>query len=172
MENLFYIGQNFSLMKTNYLFPSKLKVPCGIAFAVALFLYVALYVLDAHISLDFKTHVFTLMGNDGFFGATTYIGLIDNYILDEILMFFVLTCGIVFAFSRERHEDELVASMRLHSLAWATIANYGIMLFCYLLIYGLPFLNVLMAAMFSQLLIFIMLFRYRMYRFYNSSNEE
>jgi len=85
---------------------------------------------------------------------------------------FVLVSGIVFAFSKEKHEDEMVQSIRLNSLAWATIANYSILLLCYLFVYGFPFTNVLMAAMFSQLIIFILLFRYKMYRFYTLQHEE
>ena len=58
----------------------------------------------------------------------------------------------------------MVSSIRLHSLAWATILNYAIIFFSYMFIYGLPFLYVLMGAMFSQLLIFIILFRYNIYK--------
>lgn len=39
-------------------------------------------------------------------------------------------------------------------------------------IYGFPFLNIMMVALLSQLIIFIVLFRYKMYRFYNTRQDE
>ena len=159
-------------MKTNYLFPHRLKVASGIVFIVALTTLIGFYTLDSFGSFEIKTKVFALFGNDGFLGDSDWFMWIENSVLDEILLFFVITSGLLFAFSKEKHEDEFVASIRLHSLAWATIANYVILLFCYLFIYGVPFLNVLNVAMFSQLIIFIILFRYKMYRFYKSAAHE
>jgi hypothetical protein len=83
-------------------------------------------------------------------------------------MCLTIIAGIIFAFSKEKHEDEMVAAIRLHSLAWATIVNYAILLLSYLLIFDIAFLNVLMAAMFTQLIIFIILFRFKMNGFYRA----
>lgn len=159
-------------MKTNYLFPHRLKWISGIVFVISFALLAGYYIFDAYMWPEYNLKVFTIFGNDGFLGDNVFFTSIENSVLDELLMLLVIPSGIVFAFSRERHEDELVASIRLHSLAWATIANYSIILLCYLLIYGVPFLNILMGAMFSQLLIFIILFRYRMYKFNTVPNEE
>ncbi|WP_294820840.1 hypothetical protein [uncultured Flavobacterium sp.] len=159
-------------MKTNYLFPHKLRLVSGILFVVAL---AALIIYTSSGSLEntpFNVPVFAIVGDNDFLGPTDYFFVTENPIVDELLMVLVIASGIIFAFSKERHEDEMVASIRLNSLAWATIANYGILLFCYLFIFGFPFLNVLMGAMFSQLVIFIILFRYKMYRFYNSRQDE
>lgn len=159
-------------MKTTYLFPHKLKVISGILFVIAFAILVAFYATDKFSTFEIKSKVFAVLGNDGFLGKSDWFMWIENSILDEILMAFVIVFGLLFAFSKEKHEDELVASIRLHSLAWATIANYTILLLCYLFIYGMPFLNVLNVAMFSQLLIFIVLFRYKMYRFKKSATYE
>ncbi len=160
-------------MKTNYLFPHKLKLISGILFSISLIMLILFYCLDKFSSFEIKSKVFAVFGNDGFLGDSDWFMWIENSILDEILMFFVITFGLLYAFSKEKHEDEFVASIRLHSLVWATIANYLILLFCYMFIYGVPFLTVLNVAMFSQLLIFIILFRYKMYRFnHTRQNEE
>lgn len=159
-------------MKTNYLFPHRLRVISGLLFISSFLLYVGYYVFDSYIAFDAKAKVFALIGDTGIMTPTIYIGLIDNYIIDEILMLVIIPAGIVYAFTKEKHEDELVAAIRLHSLAWATIANYGIILFLYLFVYGFPFLNVIMGAMFSQLLIFIVVFRYKIYRFQKSAGYE
>ena len=160
-------------MKTNYLFPYKWKIISGIVFCFSFFLLVLFYCMDQYAQFEIKSKVFAVFGNDGFLGDSDWFMWIENSILDEILMFFVITFGLLYAFSKEKHEDEFVASIRLHSLVWATIANYLILLFCYMFIYGVPFLTVLNVAMFSQLLIFIILFRYKMYRFnHTRQNEE
>lgn len=159
-------------MKTNYLFPHRLRVVSGILFIIASIALIAYSSMSSIEDLPLNVPVFAIVGDNDFLGPTGYFMLTENPVLDELLMLLVIASGIIFAFSKERHEDEMVASIRLHSLAWATIANYGILLFCYLFIYGFPFLNVLMGAMFSQLLIFILLFRYKMYRFNNPGQDE
>lgn len=159
-------------MKTPYLFPHKLKVVSGVLFVISLIVLVGFYVTDQFATFEIKSKVFAVFGDTGLLGESDWFMWIETSVLDEILMAFVIVFGLLFAFSKEKQEDELVASIRLHSLAWATIANYTILLLCYLFIYGVPFLNVLNVAMFSQLLIFIALFRYKMYRFQKSAGHE
>lgn len=158
-------------MKTTYLFSHRLKAVSGIVFLLSFSVFALFIALDLFEQYELKVKVFAFMDN-ALFKETTYFGFTENSITDEILMLITIASGIVYAFSKEKNEDEMVAALRLQSLAWATIANYSIMLLCYLFIYGLSFLSVLMAVMFSQLLIFIILFRYKMYRFYKSSHEE
>lgn len=158
-------------MKTNYLFPHRYKWVSGALFAIAFVLLTFLFVYtDYEETQLLKIKVFAIA--DGFLSDNVYFKPVENPVLDELLMLIVIVAGLVFAFSREKQEDEMVAAIRLNSLAWATIANYLILLFCYLFIYGIPFLNVLMGAMLSQLVIFIVLFRYKMYRLNNSRQDE
>lgn len=159
-------------MKTNYLFPNKLKWISGMLFIISFSLLVCLYSFDRFGQFEYKMKVFAIVGSDGFLGKNEIFNWIENSVLDELLMLLVIPCGIVFAFSKEKHEDEMVAAIRLHSLAWATILNYGILLFCYLFVYDLSFLSVLMGAMFSQLLIFIILFRFKIYQLNSAPHEE
>ncbi len=160
-------------MKTSYLFPHRYKIAGGILFVLSFAALISFYVFDWYGNFEIKAKVFAILGDDGFLGDSELFGWLENSVLDEMLMVVVILSGIVFAFAKEKHEDEFVQALRLHSLVWATIANYSILLFCYLFIYGTPFLNVLMAAMFSQLLIFIVTFRIKMYHFYNTMvNEE
>ncbi|MFL9844107.1 hypothetical protein [Flavobacterium rhizosphaerae] len=158
-------------MKTNYLFPHRFKTLSGILFVLCFLLLIGFFAFNLSETIIIKAKVFALMDNM-LFGKEVYFGWVENNIVDEILVSIIIASGIIYAFSKEEHEDELVASIRLQSLAWATIANYAILLFCYIFIYGLPFLNVLMGAMFSQLIIFILLFRYKIFRFYNTRHDE
>ena len=159
-------------MKTNYLFPHRFKWISGILFVISFIALIAYSSMSNVEDLPLNVWVFAIVGDNDFFGPTDYFIMTKNPIMDELLVLSVIVSGIVLAFSKEKHEDEMVASIRLNSLAWATIANYSILLFCYLFIYGFPFLNVLMGAMFSQLVIFIILFRYKMYQFNTSRQDE
>jgi hypothetical protein len=164
-------------MKTSYLFPHRLKAISGVVFVVS-FLFLVLLCTLGEDALQLEARVpaivtdFDVATNNFVFGDIKYFTWVTNPVADEICMLFILVSGIIFAFAKEKHEDEMVQAIRLNSLAWATIANYGILLFFYLFIYGFPFLNVLMGAMFSQLIIFILLFRYKMYRFYTTLQHE
>lgn len=158
-------------MKTSYLISNRYKAVSGYVFVLSLLLFMLYGTLQNSLALPELT-TFALVGTRDLLGEPVYFGFLKTDITDEIIMLILVLSGLAYGFSKEKHEDELVAALRLNSLAWATIANYSILLFCYLFIYGLPFLNVLVIAMFSQLLIFIVLFRYRMHTFYKSNNEE
>ncbi|GGB77973.1 hypothetical protein GCM10007424_17560 [Flavobacterium suaedae] len=159
-------------MKTNFLFPYKLKMLSGILFSISFILLALLYSVSEYSDFEIKAKVFAILGDTGLLGDNESFFWLETSVTDELLMLFVIPFGIIFAFSKEKHEDEMVAAMRLNSLAWATIINYVIILLGYLFVYGIVFLNVLMVAMISQLLIFIVLFRYRIYRFYKTAAHE
>lgn len=159
-------------MKTNFLFPYKLKRISGILFTISFALLTLHYLYDGSRNFQIKATVFAILGNKEMSGNRVLFNWIETSVTDELLMLFVIPFGIIYAFSKEKNEDEMVASLRMNSLAWATIVNYIIVLLGYLFIYGLVFFNVLMVAMVSQLLIFILLFRYKMYRFNTASHEE
>lgn len=158
-------------MKTNYLFPHRFKIISGVFFTISFIMLVVLFWGDQS-AFQINAKVFAIASDEGPFGKAVLFGWIENPILDEVLMLITIIAGIVFGFSKEKQEDEMVASIRLQSLAWATIINYIILLFCYMFIYGFVFLNILMAAMFSQLLIFIILFRYKIYRLNHTRTDE
>ncbi len=159
-------------MKTNYLFPYGLKKVSGILFLLSFITLAAFYCLDQFINFEIKAKVFAVIGEYGLLGEDAYFSWIEDSVTDEILVIFAIVSGIIFAFSKEKQEDEMVASVRLHSLAWATIINYILILLCYVFVYGLSFLTVLMGIMFSQLLIFIILFRYNIYKLNKAGTDE
>lgn len=164
-------------MKTSYLFPNRFKVISGILFVVSFIMLTVVLKHDDKYAVN--TKVFAIVsnadpsGNNEIIGRTQYFKWIENSITDELVMVVFVLSGLVFAFSKEKHEDEMVAAIRLKSLAWSTIANYAIFLLAYLFVYGLPFMGIIMHAAFSQLVIFIILFRINMYRFTKfAANEE
>ena len=81
--------------------------------------------------------------------------------------------GAIFATcSREKIEDEMVRQLRLNSLLVALYVNYAVLIVCSLLVYDLDFLLVMMYNMFTMLLIFMVVFRYRMWRLNKEAKDE
>ncbi len=167
-------------MKTNYLFPHKFKWISGILFAVsACILLIWSIEVDIFKTFEIRSKVFAIAqtyftGKNVYFGMdkNVYFGIIKTNILDEILMTTLIISGLVFAFSKEKIEDEMTSKIRLESLAWATYANYLIFLFCVLFIYGMVFLNIIIFAFFAHLLFFILRFNWEIYKFNRTTNDE
>ena len=75
-------------------------------------------------------------------------------------------------FSKEKVEDEMVRQLRLNSLLVALYINYAVLIVCSLFVYGLDFLYVMIYNMFTILLIFMVVFRYRMWRLNKEMKDE
>jgi len=109
--------------------------------------------------LNIKTFSFI---DDGF-GIAAETNL-TNTILGSLFII-----GALFvSFSKEKIEDEYISSLRLSSLMWAVFINYAILLVCFLFVYGLNFLDIMVYNMFTVLIIFILRFHYLVYK--NSKN--
>lgn len=169
-------------MKEKFLFPHRFRNISGLIFLLSLLL-LTVFVINGDLfsKINPEVPVFAIAGNgqpvygeysETIILQTHWFELIYNEILDEILFILLIISGIVYAFSKEKIEDEMIRQIRLESLAWATYFNYFILLACYLLFYGLPFLYVLMIAMFSNLLFFIIRFRWSVYKYNKEFDEE
>lgn len=150
-------------MKTNFLFPNAFKKPSLILWLLSLVGLVFVLNFNDDEAVKFQARVFAFMNDEGFKGPF-YFSWATNNILDEIAMLLFIFSGLIFAFSKEKVEDEMVAKIRLESLVWATYLNYAILTFCILFIYGLPFLNVMMYNMFTLLVFFIIRFHWMLYK--------
>ncbi|TGE21671.1 hypothetical protein E5K00_15470 [Hymenobacter aquaticus] len=72
--------------------------------------------------------------------------------------------GLLAACSREKHEDEYIAQLRLESLLWAMYAYYALLVLAFLLVSGMPFFEVMTYAMFTPLLLFLVRFHVVLFR--------
>lgn len=151
-------------MKTSYLFPYRFKKVSGIVFGIAVILLMALLTnFNDFEQFQINVKVFAI-ADTGIKMEPVYFGLTTNNIVDEIILIVLIISGLIYAFSKEKTEDEMVSKIRLDSLVWATYFNYIFILFCYAFIYGFAFLSILIIALFSHLLFFIIRFRWMMYR--------
>lgn len=169
-------------MKQTFLFAHRFKRISGIIFLISLLFFIGMVInYDFFNAINPKLPVFAIAGsgelvNDASsetpFLSNYYFIWIYNEVLDEIIFTILIVSGIVFAFSKEKIEDEMIRKIRMESLAWATYFNYAVLLLAYLLFYGLPFLQVLAISMFSNLLFFILRFRWMIYQYKKEFDEE
>ena len=88
----------------------------------------------------------------------------DSYLLNNIAIIGISIGAILSTCSREKVEDEMTEQIRLNSLLVALYINYTILIVCSLLIYDLDFLQVMLYNMFTILLIFMVVFRWKIWR--------
>ncbi|HSF88982.1 MAG TPA: hypothetical protein VLA46_06155 [Saprospiraceae bacterium] len=91
-------------------------------------------------------------------------GLIEANITNTLVGVVFLLGALMVAFSKEQHEDEFIANLRLSSLLWSVWLNYVLLLIAFLLVYGIAFLHIMIYNMFTILIIFIIRFNYILYR--------
>ena len=72
--------------------------------------------------------------------------------------------AMLVSFTKEKNEDEFIAELRLSSLLWAVCVSYILLLIAFVLVYGTPFMDVMIYNMFTVLIIFIVRFNYLMYK--------
>lgn len=98
--------------------------------------------------------------NQGFGQQTEFLTLLETNLTNTILGSLFIIGALFVSFSKEKIEDEYIASLRLSSIMWAVLLNYLILLLSFLLVYGLSFLDIMMYNMFTILIIFILRFHY------------
>ncbi len=150
-------------MKTNYLLPNKYK-----KLGWGLFLLgIALHIFN---SFSFINDIFFDMKVLSLFYSKSFFKVIEDNTLNETIAILIIIGGFLIGFSKEKIEDEFIHKLRYESFVWAIIANYIILLFCIVFIYGEDFLTVMMYNMFTPLLFFIIRFNFLKLR--SRSHEE
>ena len=112
------------------------------------------------------------IANDGNEGHYRYFFIRNTNITNTVIGSLFIIGAILVGFSKEKNEDEYIANIRLSSLLWAVWISYILLLVAFLLVYGTPFLDVMIYNMFTVLIIFITRFNYLMYKNSKSSPYE
>lgn len=112
------------------------------------------------------------IANDETLGSQKYFGFRDTNITNTVIGASFIIGALLVSFSKEKTEDEFIAEIRLSSLLWAVCVSYILLLAAFLLIYGTPFLNVMVYNMFTVLIIFIVRFNYILYKNAKSVSDE
>ena len=93
-----------------------------------------------------------------------YFSLVYSNITNTVIGVLFIIGAMLVSFSKEKNEDEFIAELRLSSLLWAVCLSYILLLLAFVLVYGSPFLDVMVYNMFTILIIFIIRFNYLMYK--------
>ena len=149
-------------MKINYLIPNRYK-KIGWAILIPSVILGLVHFFFNYEPDFFNTRVFTIF-DDGKWDAPLILTFTENNIWNELIGVLIITSSIMVAFSKQKHEDEFIAKIRLESLVWATYINYAILLFGLILVYGFGFMWVMVFNMFTILLIFIIRFHWAVYK--------
>ncbi len=124
-------------------------------------LVVKVYDLFSYEKIIVTEYTENIIGSPGF-------RWIENGLLNEIFIAIVIISGIINSFSKEQVEDELINKLRVESLTLSLYINYGVILIANFLIYELTFIYVLVFNLFTILLFFNLLFKYKLYQHYKN----
>ena len=91
-------------------------------------------------------------------------GFDGSYTLNNVTIISIVVGGLFTTCSREKIEDEMTQQLRLSSLLTALYINYAALIVSALLVYDMDFLNVMIYNMFTILLIFMVVFRWKIWR--------
>jgi uncharacterized membrane protein len=133
-------------MKTRFLFPYWCK-----------FLGIGLFLIHIPIVVFKKATTGDIPSGTEVFGQSH-----AYFMLTTLLM---LTGMVLFAFSKERIEDEQIAQLRMDSLQWAVYLSYLLLIIALAIDTNKADLrDIIHMNVWVPLLIFILLFRFKMYR--------
>ena len=150
----------------NYLFDNKYKKISGLVFYLTSIIGLYLLLTD-RISDLFTLNVYSLF-SESFSDLTYGGGWIENGLGDEIFTTIIIISGLVNSFCKEKIEDELISKIRLESLTMSLFISYGLVILSTFLIYNLSYMYVLVFNLFIILILFNLIFRYRLYEHYKS----
>ena len=159
----------------NYLFNNKWKGVSGWIFYLSIPIGMYLLFTDSFDDL-MKIRVFSLFSfetiittpqTENIIGSE-WFRWIENGFIDEILTFIIIISGIIHSFCKEKVEDELISKIRMDSLVLSLYINYGVLLFFNFFVYELSYLYVMIFHLFTILILFNLIFRYKLNIHYNS----
>ena len=99
-------------------------------------------------------------------------GFDGSYVMNNVTIISIIVGGLFATCSREKIEDEMTQQLRLSSLLTALYINYAALIACALLVYDMDFLNVMIYNMFTILLIFMVVFRWKIWRMKKGAEDE
>ena len=99
-------------------------------------------------------------------------GFDGSYVMNNVTIISIIVGGLFATCSREKIEDEMTQQLRLSSLLTALYINYAALIVCALLVYDMDFLNVMIYNMFTILLIFMVVFRWKIWRLKRGVDDE
>lgn len=95
-----------------------------------------------------------------------------GYTVNNIAIIGIIIGGILATCSSEKIEDEMISGIRLNSLLTALYIHYALIIVASLLVYDLDYLNVMLYGMFTIIIIFMVVFRWRIWQMKKEEKDE
>jgi hypothetical protein len=151
----------------SYLFSNKFKKTSGVVFYLSIL--VGLFLLMTERIQDiFFVNVFSIFLYEWFGSERTGFGWIENGLGDEIFTLLIIVSGLINSFSKEKIEDELISRIRLESLSLSVFISFGLIIISTFLVFNINYMYVLVFNLFLIILLFNLIFKFRLFKHYNS----
>ncbi|MDB4151940.1 hypothetical protein N9605_00005, partial [Flavobacteriaceae bacterium] len=98
----------------------------------------------------------------------TGFGWIENGLGDEFFTLLIIVSGLINSFSKEKIEDELISKIRLESLSLSLFISFGLIIVSTFLVFNINYMYVLVFNLFLIILLFNLIFKFRLFKHYNS----
>lgn len=157
-------------MKLNYLFPHAYK-RIGLITSIPLMIF-GVFVVATDYEPGFFTRDVPAIFIEEFGSESALWGMTENNLLNELIALFLIASLLMLAFSKEKQEDELIAQVRMESLAWAVYLNYAVLILALLFVFDISFLWVMIFNMFTILLFFTIRFNWQIRKLNKSMGHE
>ena len=151
----------------SYLFSNKFKKTSGVVFYLSILVGLFLLLTDK-IRDIFVVNVFSIFSYEWIGSERTGFGWIENGLGDEIFTLLIIVSGLINSFSKEKIEDELISRIRLESLSLSLFISYGLIIISTFLVFNINYMYVLVFNLFLIILLFNLIFKFRLFKHYNS----
>jgi hypothetical protein len=151
----------------NYLFSNKFKKISGVIFYLSI--PIGLFFLwNDRIQDVFVVNVFSIFSYEWIGSERTGFGWIENGLGDEFFTLLIIVSGLINSFSKEKIEDELISRIRLESLSLSLFISFGLIIVSTFLVFNINYMYVLVFNLFLIILLFNLIFKFRLFKHYNS----
>ena len=145
-------------MQITLLLPIKLKKIGWIMFGITLPL--GIWILYSGYEFDWLNVKFYVLFPSSLYNTISRSQFLPVNLTRTIVGVLSIIGSLMVGFSKEKVEDEYIASIRTNALVWAVFVNYSLLIIAFIFIYDLSFINVMVYNMFTVLLLFIIRFHY------------
>lgn len=159
-------------MKNSYLFPHQWKLVSRVIFFLMVILFFADVVWNIEYHFNFLDVRMPAITVKPLFGERSFFTMQDTNLTYPLFITLLIASGLIYGFSKERREDEMISNIRKESLVWAVYANYAFLLLSLFLLFDFDMIGLIIINVFTLLIFFILRFEWKKYQLKNSSDEE
>ena len=159
-------------MNHHYLFPYKWKNASQIVFILLVLLFTADLIWNIDYSISFLDMNLPVITSKPLFSDRSYFTLQSTNLTYPLLLMLLIISGLVYGFSKEKNEDEMIADIRKVSLVWAVYTNYTVLILSLFLLADFDMIGLIVINVFTLLIFFIARFEWKKHQLKSVGDEE